>query len=111
MALTACPECEHQVSDSAYRCSQCGHRLRKPKRGFFGKLFKWSFIVFNVIMAVWLFTYWGDMGSMMDSTGSEAERAGAAIGGTLGTGMIVTTWALGDVILGLFVLFTRPKEA
>ena len=62
-------------------------------------------------MAVWLFTYWGDMGAMMDGAGSEAGRAGAASGGALGTGMIVTTWALGDVILGLFVLFTRPKES
>lgn len=110
MALIACPECNHQVSDSAFKCSQCGHRLRKAKRGVFGKLFKWSFILFNLLMAVWLFSYWGDVGGMMNSP-NEYEAAGAAIGATLGTGMIVTTWALGDIILGLLVLFTRPKEA
>lgn len=110
MALTSCPECQHQVSDTAYRCNQCGYRLRRAKRGVIGQILKWLFILFNVLMAVWLFSYWGDMGTMMDGSGSDAERTGAAIGGTLGTGMIVTTWALGDVILGLFVLFTRPKE-
>ncbi|WP_280565117.1 hypothetical protein [Chromohalobacter sp. 48-RD10] len=109
MALVACPECEHEVSDSALKCSQCGKQLRKLKRGAFGKLCKWSFILFNVLMIVWLFSYWGDLGSM--TSGSEAEKAGAAVGGALGTGMIVTTWAFGDIILGLFVLFTRPKEA
>ncbi|WP_148254849.1 zinc ribbon domain-containing protein [Aidingimonas lacisalsi] len=110
MALIACPECEHQVSDTAYQCSQCGKRLRKLKRSFFGKLCKWAFILFNILMIVWLFGYWTELGSMSDQSMSDAEQTGAAIGGTLGTGLIITTWALGDIILGLFVLFTRPKE-
>ncbi|QTP60942.1 hypothetical protein HNO53_20820 [Billgrantia antri] len=111
MALVACPECNHQVSDSAFKCSQCGHQLRKAKRGVFGKLFKWSFILFNVLMAVWLFSSFGIMGEAMQTSQNEYEQAGAAIGSALGIGMIVTTWALGDIILGLLVLFTRPKEA
>ena len=35
---------------------------------------------------------------------------GAAIGGTIGTGMLMGVWIFGDIILGMFVLFTRPKE-
>ena len=38
-----------------------------------------------------------------------ASQAGAAIGTALGAGMIITVWVVGDFILGLFVLFTRPK--
>lgn len=59
-------------------------------------------------MLLWLSTYWKDVGGMVDN-GSDAERAGAAIGATLGTGMLMALWGFGDIILGLLVLFTRPK--
>lgn len=109
MALVACPECQHQVSDTAFKCSQCGVQLKKPKRSFFGKLCKWSFILFNLLMVVWLFAYFGIIDEGMQGATSEAEQAGTAIGATLGVGMLVMLWALGDIILGMFVLFTRPK--
>lgn len=109
MALINCPECQSEVSDSALKCPKCGVQLRKPKRGFFGKLFKWSFIGFNILMAFWLFSYWGTVGEMTSSS-SGAEKAGAAIGGTIGTGMLFGLWMFGDIVLGLFVLFTRPKS-
>ena len=35
---------------------------------------------------------------------------GAAICSTIGMGMIVILLALGDIILGMFVLFTRRKK-
>ncbi|PAU76548.1 zinc ribbon domain-containing protein [Halomonas salipaludis] len=111
MALVACPECTHQVSDSAFKCNQCGHQLRKPKRGFFGKLFKWSFILFNAAMVFWLFSYIGVIGESMNTSQNEYEQAGTAIGGTLGVGMLLVFWVLVDIILGMFVLFTRPKGA
>jgi hypothetical protein len=78
------------------------------KRGFFGKLFKFLFIAFNILMVIWLFSYWGQIGGMMD--GNKYERAGAAIGATIGTGMLVFFWVAGDVILGLFVLLTRGQR-
>ncbi|MFH4294631.1 zinc-ribbon domain-containing protein, partial [Acinetobacter baumannii] len=46
MPLINCPECNHSVSDKALDCPSCGARLMKPKRGFFGKIFKWLFILF-----------------------------------------------------------------
>lgn len=110
MALVACPECSHQVSDSALKCSQCGKQLRKPKRSFMGKLFKWSFILFNILMVIWMFGYMGVIGEGMDSAADEYESAGTAIGGTIGIGILLFLWALGDIILGMFVLFTRPKS-
>lgn len=104
-----CPECQSEVSDSALKCPKCGVQLRKPKRGFFGKLFKWTFICFNILMTFWLISYWGTIGDMT-SGASGAEKAGAAIGGTIGTGMLFGLWVFGDIVLGLFVLFTRPKS-
>lgn len=111
MALITCPECDNQVSDSALKCPKCGVQLRKPTRGFFGSLVKFLFIAFNVVMVIWLFTYFSSIGEMSANLSSNAEKTGAAIGATIGTGMLLSLWAFGDIILGLFVLFTRPKAS
>ena len=83
----------------------------RGKRGFFGKLILWGFWIFQALMLVWLIGYWGTIGEQMDTATSDAAQAGTAIGGTLGTGMIVFFWLAGTVILGVFALLTRgPKE-
>lgn len=110
MAMTTCPDCGHSVSKQATKCVNCGRRLRKPQRGFFGQIFKWGFIGFNVLMAFWMFSYFGTIGSSYSSASSDAAQAGTAIGGTIGTGMLLTLWVMGAVILGLFVLFTRARD-
>lgn len=110
MAIIACPECSQNVSDTAMKCPHCGVQLRKPKRGFMGKLFKWSFIGFNALMVLWLVTGLGNVSQGYDQL-SEAEQAGAAIGTGLGVAFIMTIWVIGSVILGLFVMFTRPKHS
>ena len=110
MALISCPECSNEISDTALKCPKCGIQLRKLKRGFFGKLFKFVFIAFNLLMAIWLFSYFSTVGDLSENATSGAQKAGTAIGATLGTGMLLFFWALGDLILGLFVLFTRPKS-
>lgn len=109
MAMMKCPECSVDVSDSALKCPSCGVQLRKPKRGFFGKLVKWSFIVFNILMAIWLVLGVGSGTEGIESM-SEAEKAGTAIGVGLGAAMILSIWVIGDIIIGLFVLLTRPKS-
>ena len=109
MALTNCPECSHEVSDNASKCPNCGFQIRKPRRGFFGVLFKWTFILFNILMIFWLISYWGLIGEMSQESMSSAEETGTAIGATIGTGMLMSIWVFGDIILGLFVMFTRPK--
>lgn len=109
MALIQCPECTQEVSDTALTCPKCATKLRELKRGFFGKLFKWGFIIFNLVMVFWLFSYWADIGEMSAQTTDSASQTGMAIGATLGTGMLLVLWAVGDVILGLLVMFTRPK--
>jgi hypothetical protein len=79
------------------------------ERGFFGWLFTIAFFCFNLLMAVWLFSYWASVGELMNNAGSDAARAGGAIGATLGTGMLLTFWMAGAIILGLLTLFTRGK--
>ena len=110
MPLIHCPECKNEISDSALKCPKCGVQLRKPKRTFFGKLIKWSFIAFNVLMAIWLVGGMGSASDKIDAMSSNAEKAGAAIGTGIGATIVIVLWVLGDIILGLFVLFTRPKD-
>ena len=111
MAMINCPECKAEVSDSALKCPSCGFQLRKSKRSIFGKIIKWAFIIFNVIMLMWVIGGGGAVSDQMDaSTGDAAAEVGTAIGGALGMGMLFILWLIGDVILGMFVLFTRPKS-
>ena len=70
MAMINCPECSSEVSDTALKCPGCGVQLRKPKRGFFGKLIKYSFIGFNILMAIWLL---GGMGAATEGMEAMSE--------------------------------------
>lgn len=81
----------------------------KYERGPIGLIIKWLYIIFNLLMALWLFSYWGDISPMIED-GSGAEQAGAAIGSAIGTGLILTAWVLGAVILGIPVLLTKGKR-
>lgn len=108
MSLMKCPECGHEVSNSAFDCPKCGKQLRKLKRGLFGKLCLWSFYLFNVLMVVWLV---GGLNSVADIEAvSEAEKAGAAIGTGIGVTFLLIIWVVGDIITGLLALMTRPKR-
>ena len=85
-------------------------RTVKHVRGPFGKFIKWLFIIFNGLMALWLFSYWIDVAPMVSESESGAAQAGAAIGSTIGTGLILMLWMIGDIILGIPVLFSRGKR-
>ena len=109
MAIVSCSECKAEISSSANKCPRCGFVIRVPKRGFFGKLIKWSFIGWNILMLVWFI---GGMNAASKvETASDAERAGAAVGTAIGASLIIGLWVAGTIVLGLFVLLTRPKSA
>lgn len=83
-------------------------RTERYRRGPFGHLVKWAFILFNLGMLAWLVLFWGALpepGAM-----SEAEQAGVAVGGLIGTGVVLFFWAGGAVILGLAALLTRGRK-
>lgn len=107
MAMVKCPECGHDISDSAVKCPNCGKQLRKPKRSFVGKMFLWLFYLFNILMLIWLI---GGIDAASEiETANEYEQAGAAIGTGIGVMFILTIWVIGDIITGLLAFFTRPK--
>lgn len=84
-------------------------RREVRKRGFFGWVFLLIFLGFNAVMLLWLIGYWTELGKLPAAM-SEAERAGAVIGSTIGTGFIIMVWGFGAVILGLLALLTRGRR-
>jgi len=60
-------------------------------------------------MGWWLIAGVGAASKAIQAAGSSAEQAGTAIGTGIGAAMIISLWVCGDIILGLFVILTRPK--
>jgi hypothetical protein len=80
-----------------------------------GKFFKYLFIAFNILMPIVLFAGCAAASNEISNagTGSEyadAATAGATIGAGLAMGSLLFVWLVGDVVLGLLVLFTRRKK-
>jgi hypothetical protein len=99
----------HAPSLADFITTMVGFKVFGTHSGFFGWIFLILFLLFNGLMVVWLFSYWSTV-LPMSTTGSQAGRAGAAIGTTLGTGFIISIWTCGSIVLGLFVLFTRGRK-
>src|ERR1700733_8452993 len=83
-------------------------RKEKYQRGPFGKLVKWIFIAFNLLMLLSLISGLTSVSGI--ATNSEAERIGRDIGATIGVSMVLTLWIMGDTILGVAVLLTRGDK-
>jgi hypothetical protein len=84
-------------------------------RTAFGKIIKYVFILFNILMLVIMAVSCSATGKVISSAGSQAEHAdaataGATIGAGIAIGSLLFLWVAGDVILGSFVLFTRRKK-
>lgn len=80
------------------------------KRSLFGKIIKWLFIIFNILMLVWLIAGMSSVGNQYNMAASDAERAGTAIGASIGMGIIIFFWVGGAIILGIATLLTRGTK-
>ena len=86
-----------------------GYQEIRGKLGFFGWVWRILLTVWQVAMIAWIVSYVTTVAPMVEAGG--AEGTGAAIGGTIGVGMIIAIWVAGTVIIGLFVLLTRRTKA
>jgi hypothetical protein len=86
------------------------------KRGPFGKIIKFLFIAFNVLMVIWLVSYWVQVGSMRNELVitnkdfAHAADAGAAIGAAIGTTILMFVWAAGSTVHGFLTMFSRGEK-
>jgi hypothetical protein len=85
-------------------------RKETRKRGFFGKLFKFIFIAFNVVMAIWFFGALFTVGGQVAGEANQYKQAGGAVGMALGMGFVGMIWAAGAAIFGTMALATRGAK-
>jgi len=81
-------------------------KYQRPKRSLFGKLIKYTFIGFNILMLIWFIGGIVNDSESISNTSNDAEQAEAVIGTGLGTMMIIA----GSIVLGIMTLLTSPKK-
>jgi hypothetical protein len=75
------------------------------------RVFTWIILAFNLIMLIWVITGASTGKSCKGLTGDALTNCQAGNVGTgIGVGLIILLWALGDVILGVVWLITRPHK-
>jgi hypothetical protein len=80
------------------------------RRGFFGKLWKWGFVAFNIAMAFWLLAYLGAVGDFMETAPTAAHRWAAAIHADFAIRSLFLVWFCGAVVLGVLAWATRGQR-
>lgn len=75
------------------------------------RVFTWIILAFNLIMLIWAITGASTGKSCKGLTGDALTNCQAGNVGTgIGVGLIILLWALGDVILGVVWLVTKPHK-
>ena len=110
MPPVKCQKCKFAVNSRAEFCPNCYARVRKIGRSGIGKIIKYGFVLFTIIMPLWLvsdvyFTASGDF----DSANIDAAEAISGFGAGIWVLMKIGIWVGGSVILGILTLVTRPK--
>ncbi|WP_370931493.1 hypothetical protein [Bartonella sp. DGB1] len=80
------------------------------QRSIIGKIIKWIFIAFNILMLLWLGSVIFLTGDIISSSSDAAFQAGAVFGGAFAMGIILNVWVIGDIILGILTLLTRGTK-
>jgi hypothetical protein len=85
-------------------------RTETYKRGFFGKIAKWLFILFNVVMIIKFGQYLVDSGVIVTNAYQEQKYSGDAVGAIFGSMYILRIWFAGALGLGVLMYFTRGDK-
>ena len=81
----------------------------KPNRSLVGNVFKWRFIIFNVLMIVWIFSIGSETGDAIDESESEFDEDVNAAAGGIAMTMVCGVWFIGAVIFGMLAMVTKPS--
>jgi hypothetical protein len=85
----------------------------KVRRNWFPRwrIFTWVILAFNVIMLIWVITGTASGESCSGKTGYDLTECEAGQAGTgIGVFLVILLWALGDIILGVLWLVTKPRK-
>ncbi len=75
------------------------------------QLCKWFMVVWTIICLIWLITGLGGASEQYDQAESDAEKAGTAVGTTIGVGIIALAWFIPTVGAGMmYLVFRKPDK-
>ena len=72
----------------------------QKERGFIGGMFKWMWILFNLFMLVLVY---------LTQIATQESNGFVETVGSMGIGMFIAMWVMGNMVLGGFTYFTRAK--
>ena len=81
----------------------------KPNRSLVGSVFKWWFIIFNILMVVWIFSIGSETGDAIDESESEFDEDVNAAAGGIAMTLICGVWFVGAIIFGMLAMVTKPS--
>ena len=81
----------------------------KPNRSLVGNIFKWWFIIFNILMIFWIFSIGDEAGDAVDESESEFEEGVNAAAGGIAMTLVCGVWFIGAVIFGMLAMVTKPS--
>ena len=81
----------------------------KPNRSLVGNVFKWWFIIFNILMVVWIFSIGSETDDAIDESESEFDEDVNAAAGGIAMTMVCGVWFIGAVIFGMLAMVTKPS--
>ena len=81
----------------------------KPNRSLVGSVFKWWFIIFNLLMIFWIFSIGSETGEAIEESESEFDEDVNAAAGGIAMTMVCGVWFFGAVIFGMLAMVTKPS--
>ena len=82
----------------------------RGKLGFFGFVSRLVFLGWQALMVGWFLSYTAEVAPIVEGASTAAQQFGANLGVALSWGLILFFWVGGSIILGMFVLFSRPPR-
>lgn len=108
--MKICPKCSAELEQAVTSCVACGFSMDPPERSAVGKALKWTFVLFNIAMVVWILVAMGVFESVDPDTQKEALPHGTEQAAGLGVSMIVMIWLICNAVLGVLVWDTRARK-
>lgn len=105
-----CKACNSKIDNQVMNCQNCGIRYNVAGRNVFGKLILYSFIVYNFLMLILFILKFDEFTTMINSLFGKTHPDGSKIAIGLGEIMILFTCVMGNIVLGMMALLTRPEK-
>jgi hypothetical protein len=114
IAIVALPSMDSSTMNVTEQVSPAAGKrtiaVEKRKRGIFGWIVAAAFWLWNLLMVAWLVGGLNSTTTQYSAATSEAARTGTAVGTAFAVTFMLIIWAMGTIILGALMMFTRGKK-